>query len=105
MGHTVATLPEPQRAALAAAYDQAVAARRRQLVLGLAIGLFALGLAIRGAEIDPLVFWSKLGNFGSYFDRLLTLDTGARGWTPVPQGMFAPVMLWRSYLWLAHRST
>jgi phosphonate transport system permease protein len=77
----VATLPENQRAALANAYDQAVAARRRQLVLGAAIGLFALALAVRGAEIEPLTFWTKLGNFTSYFDRLLTLDTGARVWT------------------------
>lgn len=81
MTRLVATLPETQRAALAAAYDQAVAARRRQLVLGLAIGLFALALAIRGAEVDPHMFWAKLGNFTSYFDRLLTLDTGARVWT------------------------
>ena len=81
MTRLVATLPENQRAALANAYDQAVAARRRQLVLGAAIGLFALALAVRGAEIEPLTFWTKLGNFTSYFDRLLTLDTGARVWT------------------------
>ena len=81
MPHTVATLPEPQRAALATAYDQAVVARRRQLLLGLAIGLFAFALSARGAEIDPLLFWTKLGNFSSYFNRLLTLDTGARVWT------------------------
>jgi len=78
---TVATLPEPQRAALAAAYDQAVAARRRQLLLGLAIGLLALAVSAIGAEVDPIVFWNKLGNFSSYFNRLLTLDSGGRVWT------------------------
>ena len=34
-----------------------------------------------GAEVDPAMFWAKLGNFASYFDRLLSLDTGARVWT------------------------
>ncbi len=81
MPHTVATLPEPQRAALAAAYDRAVAARRRQLLLGLAIGLLALAVSVVGAEVNPVVFWIRLGNFTSYFDRLLTLDSGGRVWT------------------------
>lgn len=81
MAHIVATLPETQRAALAAAYDQAVAARRRQLVLGFGLFLFALGISIVGAEVNPVTFWTKLGNFTSYFDRLLTLDDGGRVWT------------------------
>jgi phosphonate transport system permease protein len=79
--HLVATLPEPQRAALAAAYDHAVAARRRQMLLGAALFLLALAVSIKGAEVDPAMFWSKLGNFTSYFDRLLTLDAGGRVWT------------------------
>ena len=78
MPHLVATLPEPQRAALAASYDQAVAARRRQMLLGVALFLLALAVSINGAEVDPSTFWNKLGNFTSYFDRLLTLD---RRWT------------------------
>lgn len=81
MAHIVASLPEPQRAALAAAYDQAVAARRRQLMLGLAVFLLALAVSVMGAEVDPVTFWTKLGNFSSYFDRLLTLDAGGRVWT------------------------
>ena len=94
MAHTVATLPEAQRAALAAAYDQAVAARRRQLVLGLVIGLLALAIAAKGAEVDPVVFWKRLGNFSSYFDRLLTLDSGGRVWTD-PADWF-----WGLHRWL-----
>jgi phosphonate transport system permease protein len=95
--HLVATLPEPQRAALAAAYDQAVAGRRRQLLLGLAIGLLALSISVVGAEVDPVMFWTKLGNFTSYFDRLLTLDAGGRVWTN-PADWF-----WGLHRWLRLR--
>ena len=81
MAPFVAIPPEPRRDALAAAYDEAVAARRQQTALGIVIFVLAFAIALRGAEVDPVMFWSKLGNFGSYFDRLLTLDTGARVWT------------------------
>ena len=40
------------------------------------------------------MFWTKLGNFTSYFDRLLTLDTGARVWTD-PADWF-----WGLHRWL-----
>ena len=81
MARTVVVLPEAQLAAMAGAYDGAVAARRRHLALGLVLGLAALALSAYGAEVDPVTFWTKLGNFTSYFDRLLTLDSGARVWT------------------------
>ncbi len=81
MAATVVTLPEHQRAELAAAYDRAVAVRRRQALLGGVVFLAALALAIHGAEVDPFTFWTKLGHFTSYFDRLLTLDSGGRVWT------------------------
>jgi phosphonate transport system permease protein len=92
--HLVVTLPEQQRASLAAAYDQAVAARRRQTFIGLGVFLVALGLAVYGAEVNPLVFWTKLGNFTSYFDRLMTLDAGGRVWTN-PSDWF-----WGLHRWL-----
>lgn len=81
MAHLVAVLPEPQRAALAAAYDEAVAARRRQLLLGIVVFLLLLIVAGYGAEIAPAKFWVNIGNFTSYFDRLMKLDSGARVWT------------------------
>ena len=40
------------------------------------------------------MFWTKLGNFSSYFNRLLTLDTGARVWTD-PADWF-----WGLHRWL-----
>jgi phosphonate transport system permease protein len=41
----------------------------------------ALVISAVGAEVRPLTFWNHIGNFTSYFDRLLMLDTGARVWT------------------------
>ncbi len=93
MAHIVATLPEMQRAALAAAYDQAVAARRRQLLLGFSVFLVALGISVIGAEVNPVMLWNKLGNFTSYFDRLLTLDAGGRVWTD-PSDWFWGIKRW-----------
>ncbi|HUB45910.1 MAG TPA: phosphonate ABC transporter, permease protein PhnE [Acetobacteraceae bacterium] len=94
MPHIIATLPEPQRAALAAAYDRAVVARRRYTLLGFAVFLAVLTVAAIGAEVDPAMFWNKLGNFTSYFDRLLTLDSGGRVWTN-PSDWF-----WGLHRWL-----
>ena len=81
MPRAVAVLPEAQFAALAGAYRQAAVARRRQLYLGATIFLLALAASVVGAEVEPATFFSKIGNFTSYFDRLLTLDSGARVWT------------------------
>ena len=77
MDHTVVIPPDAQLDPLLRAYDAAVAAKRRQFVLGLAILAAAFALACIGAEVDPGLFWEKLGNFTSYFNRLAHLDTGA----------------------------
>jgi len=81
MTRLVPTLPAVQLAPMLAAYTDAVAAKRRQLGLALVLGLAGLWLSVIGAEVDPATWWSKLGNFTSYFDRLMTLDTGSRVWT------------------------
>ena len=75
--HTVPVLPDAQLAPLFAAYAHTVAAKRRQMLLGLAILLLAVAISAIGAEVNPAVFWNKLGNFSSYFIRLAFLDTGA----------------------------
>jgi phosphonate transport system permease protein len=78
---TVNTLPEGQLAALEGAYRQSVAARQRQVLLGVVVFVLALVVSGMGAQVEPATFFSKIGNFTSYFDRLLTLDSGARVWT------------------------
>jgi phosphonate transport system permease protein len=79
--HTIATPPDTQVTQLLQGYDRAVAAKRRQLLFGLAVMLVALVLSGIGAEVDLATWWDKLGNFTSYFDRLTLLDTGERVWT------------------------
>ncbi len=81
MIHTIATPPDDQVAPLLRGYDSAMAARRRQLLTGLALLFVAVLLSGIGAEVDLATWWDKLGNFTSYFDRLTLLDTGARVWT------------------------
>jgi phosphonate transport system permease protein len=78
---TVIVPPEAQVAPMLRAYDAAVAAARRQVWLGIVVAGLALVVAGLGAEVEPATLWNKLGNFTSYFDRLLTLDSGARVWT------------------------
>ncbi len=68
-------------AGLMAAYDSAIAAKRRQLVLGAVLLIIAMAAASIGAELDLGKFWDNLGNFTSYFYRLLHLDSGAWVWT------------------------
>ncbi|MHC2374525.1 ABC-type phosphate/phosphonate transport system permease subunit [Bradyrhizobium diazoefficiens] len=79
----VSILPEQQLAALNTAYNQAVARRRLRLLLGVVVFAAALLLAAIGAEVNLRTFFTYLGNFVSYFDRILTLDNGQRVWTDV----------------------
>ena len=81
MIHTVAIPPDAQMAPLMRGYAASVSVRRRQMVLGAALALFAFLLACLGAEVDLAKFWANLGNFGSYFYRISRLDTGAFVWT------------------------
>ena len=73
--------PEHQIRPLLDGYARSVAARRRTTLIGLALLIMATVLSSIGAEVRPATFWSQLGNFGSYFDRLTQLDTGQRVWT------------------------
>jgi len=94
VGRTIAVPPPAQLNKLLAVYADAVAAKRRQLLLGLAITLVCVIVAGIGAEVRPLTFFANIGNFFSYFDRLLTLDSGSRVWTS-PDDWF-----WGLHRWL-----
>ncbi|MET4801269.1 phosphonate ABC transporter, permease protein PhnE [Bradyrhizobium sp. LB11.1] len=76
----VSILPEQQLAVLNAAYRKAVARKRLRLLAGLAVFVAALIVASIGAEVNLRTFFAYFGNFVSYFDRILTLDSGQRVW-------------------------
>ena len=84
MAQTLPMPPDPQLRPLLDGYARSVAARRRTVLIGVALLLVATLLSGIGAEVRLSTFWDKLGNFGSYFGRLTELDTGKRVWTDVP---------------------
>ena len=81
MARAVVQLPDRQLAALKDAYGQAARAKRLRLIAAGVVALGLIGLAAIQAEVDPKTFLAKIGGFTSYFDRMATLDSGARVWT------------------------
>lgn len=81
----VSVLPSEQLAVLQSHYRKAVARKRLRMALAVVVFAVALGIAALGADVDLRVLVAKIGNFFSYFDRIFTLDTGARVWTDVKE--------------------
>jgi phosphonate transport system permease protein len=90
----ISILPEQQLAALNAAYRHAVVRKRLWLLGGAGLFIAALILAAIGAEVNLRTLFTYFGNFVSYFDRILTLDSGQRVWTEPGE------WLWGWYKWL-----
>ena len=90
----VSMLPEQQLAVLNDAYRKAVARKRLRLTLATAIFFAALVIAAIGAEVHPVIFVSKIGNFVSYFDRIGTLESGARVWSDIGEWFWG----WKKWL-------
>ncbi|SFO51257.1 phosphonate transport system permease protein [Bradyrhizobium sp. Ghvi] len=90
----VSILPEQQLAGLNAAYRKAVARKRLRLLAGLVLFVAALIVSSIGAEVNLRTFFTYFGNFISYFDRILTLDSGQRVWTNVGE------WFWGLHKWL-----
>ncbi|HEY4988063.1 MAG TPA: phosphonate ABC transporter, permease protein PhnE, partial [Bradyrhizobium sp.] len=72
----------------------AIARKRLRLTLGAAVFCVALVIAGLGAEVNFRTFFTYFGNFISYFDRIATLDTGARVWTDVVEWFWG----WQKWL-------
>jgi phosphonate transport system permease protein len=81
MATAVSILPAQQLQVLNDAYRKAVARKRLKTMLAAAVFLAALVVAGIGAEVNLRTLFTYFGNFVSYFDRILTLDSGQRVWT------------------------
>jgi phosphonate transport system permease protein len=83
MASAVSILPQAQLAALNETYRKAVVQRRLRSAVAAAIFLTVLAVAAVDAEVNLRTLFSYFGNFVSYFDRIMKLDSGARVWTDV----------------------
>jgi len=90
----VSILPEQQLAVLNEAYRRAVARKRLRLTLATAVFFAALVVASIGAEVNLRTFFTYFGNFVGYFDRIFTLENGARVWTDIGEWFWG----WRKWL-------
>jgi phosphonate transport system permease protein len=94
MTTAVSVLPSHQLAELNNAYRKAIARKRLRATLAGTLFLAALVLAAIGAEVNLKTFFAHFGNFLSYFDRILTLDSGARVWADPAEWLWG----WQKWL-------
>jgi phosphonate transport system permease protein len=94
MTSAVSLLPEQQLALLNDAYRRAVARKRLRMTVATAVFFAVLVIAAFGAEVNPGTFVSKIGNFASYFDRIATLEGGARVWSDIGEWFWG----WKKWL-------
>ncbi|MGC2082568.1 MAG: phosphonate ABC transporter, permease protein PhnE [Bradyrhizobium sp.] len=85
MSSAISILPGPQLNALNEVYRKAVMRRRMRVLIGAALFMVVLLVACVGAEVNLKTLFAHVGNFVSYFDRVLTLDSGMRVWTDIPE--------------------
>jgi phosphonate transport system permease protein len=96
MAVSVPILPSQQLAVLTEAYRKAVARKRLRVALATAVFFACLVIAALGAEVNLRTFFTYFGNFVSYFDRILTLESGARVWTDIGEWLWG----WHKWLWM-----
>jgi len=94
MTSAVSILPDQQLAVLNDAYRKAVARKRLRMTLATAVFFAVLVMAALGAEVNPATLVNKIGNFTSYFDRIATLEGGARVWSDTAEWFWG----WKKWL-------
>src|ERR1700743_1071577 len=84
----VSILPAQQLEPLNEAYRRAVARKRLRTTIAGAVFFAGLVIAAVGAEVTLYTLFTYFGHFVSYFDRILTLDSGGRVWTNIPEWLW-----------------
>lgn len=91
-------LPADRLAALARDYDRASREKRTHTLVAVGVVLLLAILSGWVAEVDPKTFFTHIGAFFGYFDRILTFDSGPgmgrRVWTDFGE------WFWGLYKWL-----
>ncbi|MBL8575230.1 MAG: phosphonate ABC transporter, permease protein PhnE [Hyphomicrobiaceae bacterium] len=94
MASTVARLPDAQLEPLARAYKDALAAKQRQILIGIATLVVALFVAGYMAEVRIGEFLRHIDRFPTYIVRLFFLDTGASVFTDIGEWFWG----WKHWL-------
>jgi phosphonate transport system permease protein len=81
MAQSLPRLSENRLSPLMDGYARALAERRIRSVAYSVLFLVVTAVALATAEVDMAKFLANIGNIGSYFDRILTLENGQRVWT------------------------
>src|ERR1700738_2975850 len=87
-------LPSQQLAGRNEAYRNAMARKRLRFTMATGAFFAALVIAAIGAEVNLPTFFAYFGNFVSYFDRIATLENGARVWADIGEWFWG----WQKWL-------
>jgi phosphonate transport system permease protein len=98
MPSSIASLPPDQLSHLQRAYADAVAAKRRQMMIGGAVLLVCIIIAGIVSEVRPVTFFENVFRFFSYLGRIFTLESGASVFSD-PREWFWGLNKWLHLLW------
>ena len=94
MAKTVSTLPNARLDALADVYRSEVGRKRLRTASATIATAGVLAFSAVGAEVNLPTLVAKIGNFVSYFDRILTLEDGRRVWFDASEWFWG----WRKWM-------
>eukprot|EP01036_Dinobryon_divergens_P051014 gene51014-68287_t len=98
MPSSIASLPPDQLSHLQRAYADAVAAKRRQMVIGGVVLLACIIIAGIVSEVRPVTFFENVFRFFSYMGRIFMLESGASVFSD-PREWFWGLSKWLHLLW------
>lgn len=98
MSGSILSLPPERLRDLDRAYADAVAAKRRQVLIGGVVLIVCIIVAGFVSEVRPLTFIENVSRFFSYLGRIFTLESGASVFTD-PGEWFWGLNKWLVLLW------